>query len=113
MKKILTFLLVLILLIVMPFSIACNETPDNNGDPPSTEEGNPGNEDGGETPGGDNGGETPGGDNNEGENSGGGNTGGDNTEGENPGDNSGSTDPKPPMTGEGEIPDDDRGTIIK
>ena len=56
MKKILTFLLVLILLIVMPFSIACNETPDNNGDPPSTEEGNPGNEGGG-----DDGSETPGG----------------------------------------------------
>jgi hypothetical protein len=99
MKKILTFLLVLILLMVMPFSIACNETPDNSDGPPQIEDG---------------GGDDTGGDNTGGDNTGGDNTGGDNTGGDNTGgDNTGTTDPNPPMTGAGEKPDDDMGTILK
>ena len=128
MKKILTFLLVLILLLVMPFSIACNETPDNSDGPPQIEDGgddtggdNTGGDDtggdntGGDNTGGDNtGGDNTGGDNTGGDNTGGDNTGGDNTGGDNTGgDNTGTTDPKPPMSGAGEKPDDDMGTILK
>ena len=114
MKKKLTFLLVLILLLVMPFSIACNETPDNSDGPPQIEDGG-GDNTGGDNTGGDNtGGDNTGGDNTGGDNTGGDNTGGDNTGGDNTGgDNTGTTDPKPPMTGAGEKPDDDMGTILK
>ncbi len=91
MKKLLTLLLVLILLIVAPFSIACNDNP-NNVEPPNFDGGGDGSQDGGSD------------------------EGGGDQDGDQDGDqggNQGSGGQKPPMSGEGEEVDDDKGSILK